>query len=305
MSDFVRRPEFARNFGFWSEEEQRAMGERVVAIAGCGGDGHDLGIAIAMMAGPKEIRIADPEVFEPENSNRVAWADSSTYGRMKVDVMAETIGRLRPQTEVKVWQEGVTAENAAEFVAGADIVLDESELTHLEIGTSVAREARKNNIPNLLVMNIGFAAIATSFDPQGHYTFERMMGVRDDMPLDEVAQVPVDFSRCLPYLPGYGDLVTLESVQNGASLPSIVQGVKVASALGSTEAFLHLTKDVKNHRPKPTYAPTWRYMDSLTGKSGVIRHGRLNYWVRAANMAARSKLGLNPKASYSTSDRES
>lgn len=304
MSESRSHPEFSRNYGFWSKSEQEAMSEKVVAIAGCGGDGHDLGIAIAMMSGPKEIRIADPEVFEPENSNRVAWADETTYGRMKVDVMAETIAKLRPQTQVKIWREGVTAENAEEFVGGADIVLDESELTHLEIGTAVAREARKNGIPNLLVMNIGFAAIATSFDPHARYTFERMMGVSDDMPLDEVADVPVDFSRCLPYIPSYGDLTTLRAVEQGASLPSVVQGVKVASAIGSTEAFLHMTREVGNRRPSPTFAPRWRYMDALTGDSGVIRHGRLNYAVRAANMAVRSKLGLNPRASYSAFDRE-
>lgn len=299
----ITRPEFQRNFGFWNEAEQSALSDSVIAIAGCGGDGHDLARAIAMMAGPKEIRIADPEVFEPENSNRVAWADESTYGRLKVDVLEEGINNIRPQTKVISYKEGVTADNVEEFVRGADLVLDESELTYLHIGTSLSREARKNNIPSLLVMNIGFAAIATSFNPHSSYDFEKMMGIPKGMPLDEVKDMQVDFSRCLPYLPNYGDLTTLKAVQQGASLPSLVQGVKVASALGSTETFLHLTSTVGNRRRKPTYAPKWRYMDAMNGEAGVIKHPRLSYYGRAIVMAARNYAQLNPQASYDDAAR--
>lgn len=299
----VFKPEYQRNFGFWNEAEQSAMSDSVIAIAGCGGDGHDLARSIAMMAGPKEIRIADPEVFEPENSNRVAWADSTTYQRLKVDVLEEGINNIRPDTKVVSYKEGVTTDNVEEFVRGADLVLDESELTYLEIGTAIAREARKNHIPNLIVMNIGFAAVATSFDSGAKYNFEKMMGIPKDMPLDEVKDFEIDFSRALPYIPNYGDMKSLVAVQNDVSLPSIVQGVKIASGLGSTEAFLHLTSHVKNKRRKPTFAPKWRYIDAMNDKSGVISHPRLNYYGRAAVMAARNSMGLNPRASYDDAAR--
>lgn len=299
----VNRPEYQRNFGFWNEQEQSAMSDSVIAIAGCGGDGHDLARSIAMMAGPKEIRIADPEVFEPENSNRVSWADTTTYGRSKVDVLEEGINAIRPDTKVVSYTDGVTLDNVEEFVQGADLVLDESELTYLNIGTAISRETRKHNVPTLVVMNIGFAAIATSFDPARKYDFEKMMGVPKGMPLDEVKELEVDFSRCLPYIPAYGDLATLKAVQNGASLPSIVQGVKAAAALGSTEAFLHLTSSINNRRRSPTFAPQWRYMDAMNAEGGVIRHPRLNYYGRAILMAARSAARLNPETSYDDAAR--
>jgi tRNA threonylcarbamoyladenosine dehydratase len=300
----INRPEHQRNFGFWNEAEQEKLGDSVIAIAGSGGDGHDLTRAIVMMASPKEVRIADPETFTPENSNRVAWADTTTYGRLKVDVMEEGIRAMRPDTNVVVYKEGVTTDNVEEFVKGADLVLDESELTYLHVGTALSREARKNNIPNLLVMNIGFAAIATSFDPNARYTFERMMGIPQGMPLDEVADLEVDFSRCLPYVPSYGDISTLRAVEEGAPLPSVVQGVKIASALGSTEAFLHLTSEVHNRRRKPTFAPKWRYMDAMNGQSGVIHHPRANYYGRVALAALRSGLNMNPETSYTLTDRQ-
>lgn len=302
--EILTRPEYQRNFGFWSEDEQLAMAGKVVAIAGAGGDGHDLARSIVMMAGPKEIRIADPEVFEPENSNRVSWADTSTYGRKKVDVLEEGIRNIRPDTKIVSFDEGVTIDNVEDFVGGADIVLDESELTYLHIGTALSREARKNNIPTLLVMNIGFAAVATSFNPESKYDFEKMMNIPRGMPLDEVAEMEIDFSRCLPYVPNYGDLSTLRAVRDGAPLPSVVQGVKVAAALGSTEAFLHLTSEVKNKRRKPTFAPKWRYADVMNGKSGIINHPRASYYEKVAIGALRSLGGRNPETSYKREIRD-
>lgn len=289
--------EFARNYGFWNRNEQDAVSDATIALGGAGGDGYQLGLKLAMM-GVRNFRLADPEVFELENSNRVPGAVSSNMGRNKAEVLAENILDMRPDANITIYTEGVTVDNVEEFVHGATMTIDETELTYPHIGTAIAREARKNNIPNLFVMNIGFAAVATSFAPNSKYTFERMMGFSDNMPLDEVAEVQVDFSRCLPYIPEYGDMDTLLAVQNGAKLPSISQGVDMASAIGSTEAFLHLAGSQGNHRRKPTWAPRFRYMDAYTGRSGTVRNAQLGYYAGALVMAARSKLGLNPRGDY-------
>ena len=130
------------------------------------------------------------------------------------------------------------------------------------------------------------------------------MGIPKDMPLDKVSKMKVDFSRCLPYVPKYGDINTLLAVQDGASLPSISQGVDVASAIGTTEAFLHLTADVDNHRKQPTWAPKFRYMDSYSGQSGTIKAPRLSYYAGILKVLGRNKIGLNPLGSYSKKNRE-
>lgn len=293
-----KRPEFARNYGFWNIQEQIALSDATVALGGAGGDGFQLGLKLAMM-GVSRFSIADPEVFDIENSNRVLGATAANLSRNKAEVLAEMIhGLPGEKRHVEVFTEGVTVDNIAEFMHGADLLIDETELTYPHIGTALAREARKNGIPNLFVMNIGFAAVATSFDPNSKYTFERMMGLPGDAPLDEIAQMEVDFSRCLPYIPEYGDLDTLLAVQNGASLPSISPGVDAASAIGSTEAFLHLTGKVGNKRKKPTFAPKFRYMDAYNGRSGTVRSARLGYYAGALVMAARSRLNMNPRADY-------
>lgn len=298
----INSPENARNYGFWNEAEQQALIDAHVAIAGVGGDGFQLGQKLAQM-GVQHFSIADPEVFEPENTNRVPGSTISTYGRNKAEVFEEKIKDINPDATVRVFTEGVLPENIEEFMYGADLILDESELTRLEIGTLIARQAVKQGIPDLLVMNIGFAAQATSFHPLGKKTFEDIMGIPRGMPLDEIADVEVDLSRCVPYIPKYSDLRTLKAVQEGASLPSIAQGVDIASALGSSQAFLHLTRKAGNRRPEPVWAPRFRYMDALDGTSGETRFPRFSHYRSLAHAALRQCLGQNSDASYSAEDR--
>lgn len=298
----LHHPAFHRNYGFFNEQEQRALHESTVAIAGTGGDGFQLGYKLAMM-GVGTLRVADPEVFEQENANRVFGATMPHIGKNKATVFREMVSQLPSPPKVVVYKEGVTVENVAEFVRGADLVLDESELTYPQIGTMLAREARKAGIPELLVMNIGFAGVATSFKPQGGMTFEQMLGIPSDMALEEISEKDISIDRFLAYLPTYGDLATLHEVQKGAPLPSISPGVDMASAVGSTEVFLHLTSRLRNHRRSPIWAPRFRYMDAYTNKSGIIRFPRLSYYSKGIHMTVRSKFGVNPMAEYRESDR--
>ena len=294
---------FKRNYGFFNEAEQQKIIESTVAIAGVGGDGFQLGEKLARIGVTKFI-VADPEVFEVENINRVSGAKHSTLGKNKAEVFRDSVMDIQPEATVDIFTDGVNPDNVNEIVSRADLILDESELTKLELGTMIARHARENNKPVLVVLNIGFAAISTSFDPNGRMTFEKVMGIPKGMPLDEVAELQVDFSRCLPYIPKYGDINSLISAQNGAPLPSISQGVDVASALGSTEAFLHLTSGIDNNRRKPTFAPNWRYMDAYSGDSGTIRSARIAHYMGIFALLGRMKLDLNPLASYKEEDRK-
>ncbi|MGB4420594.1 MAG: ThiF family adenylyltransferase [Candidatus Saccharimonadales bacterium] len=301
----INKREYDRNYGFWNEKEQDILNKSKVAIAGVGGDGFQLGYKLAMM-GVGSFSIADPEIFEEENSNRVMGATSSHLGRNKAEVFRDMVADMRPETTVDIYTEGISEDNLTDFTRNANLVIDETELTKLELGTMLAREARRKAIPDLLVMNIGFAAIATSFKPYYYRgkTFEDIMGIPKDAPLDEVADMEVDFSRCLPYVPRYGDLETLKAVKKGADLPSISPGVDVASAIGSTEAFLHLVSDSNNKRRKPVWAPNFRYMDSYNGESGTIRTPRLSYYLGMVAAISSSVMNLSPSASYDEKSRK-
>ena len=293
-------PEFNRNYGFWNEDEQRLLMSSRVAIGGVGGDGYQLGLKLARM-GVSAFNVADPEVFERENANRVPGATNSTYGRLKASVFADEVHDINPDADVEIFTDGVTPENADDFVHNADLVFDETELTYLAVGTALARAARKHDIPDVMVMNIGFAAQITSFNPRSRYTFEKFMGIPKEMPLDEVSEMTVDLARCVPYIPSYGDIDTLRSVEGGASLPSIAQGVDIASAIGASQGLLHLVKG-KNNRREPVWAPRIAYIDAYNLSSGITRFPRSSHYRHLALMAVRGAMGKNPKASYSEDD---
>lgn len=306
MTRSLATPEFSRNYGFWSEDEQRALVESCVAIAGVGGDGFQLGLKLARM-GVARFRIADPEVFELENINRVEGATHSSCGRPKAEVFRERVLDINPDAEITTFLDGVTPENIEDFMLGASLVLDESELTRPEIGSLIARRARLQGIPDLLVMNVGFAAQVTSFAPGSAWTFERFMGFASDAPLEAIADGGVDFARCLPYVPAYTDLRSLRAVMGEAGeppapLPSISAGVDLASAIGSTQAFLHLTARVSRRRRSPVWAPRLAYTDAYRLRTRIVRAGKLTHMRHLMVAAARQTLGLNPLASYTRGD---
>lgn len=290
-------PANKRNFGFWNEAEQAALSHSTVAVAGAGGDGYQLSLKLAMM-GVGRLKVADPEDFEPENSNRVLGATVSGCGRNKAEVLREHIAGLPRDVKVDVYTDGVTEDNIEDFMQGADLIIDESELRYPRIGAMIARQALKLEIPQLEVMNIGFAGVATSYHPSGKNGFHEAMGIPIDASLDEVAEMEIDYSRLIPYIPGYGDYETLRAVIDGAPLPSISQGVDIASGIGSTEAFLHLTSRAGNKRRSPTWSPRYRYYDAYTNKSGTIRYPVASYYVGALSAYIRTRSGLNPRASY-------
>lgn len=307
MPRSFRSPEFSRNYGFWSEDEQRALIASTVAIGGVGGGGFQFGLKLARM-GVSGFNIADPEVFEPQNTNRVEGASSSTYGRNKAEVFRDRVLDINPEARVTVFTSGVTPDSIDDFLAGADLVIDESESTQPEIGVLIARAARARRIPDLMAMNVGFAAQVTSFAPTGPWTFERFMGLDDRTPLDEIAGRSMDFARSLPYVPPYSDLRALAAVRkidgSGASvsLPSLAIGIDLLSSIGSAQAFLHLTRGVSVRRPSPVWAPRMAYMDAYRFRARVLRAGRGSHLRHLVVAAARQRLGRNPLAAYTVAD---
>src|SRR5579885_835850 len=139
-------PEVERNLGFFTEEEQMRLGTAVVAIAGAGGDGGELALSLARLgfgAQGGEIRLADPDTFERENINRQSCCTTKTVGVNKAVAVADYIREINPDIKVTTYTEGITRENAEDFVAGSNLLIDETEFTMHAIGVALARTARQ------------------------------------------------------------------------------------------------------------------------------------------------------------------
>lgn len=290
-------PRFERSLGLWHIDEQMAFGGATIALAGAGGDGGRLAEMLAQ-AGVGEIRLADPDPFEIENCNRQAFCDDDSIGRNKAEVVAERIQRINPDLKVAVYNEGVKPDNIKRFVEGADVVIDETEYTLHALGVMIAREARQAGAYNVMAMNVGFAGTVTGFTPGGP-TFESMLGIPEDMSLDEVVQQDVDLGRWLPYLPPYVDLKMFEKVASGQkSAPTVQVGVGMAASIATVETQLAIVKGLGNNRRAPVEFPTVRFMDAMTGESEFIHDPVASFERRLAEVVDQNAQGLVPQVSY-------
>ena len=289
--------QFNRNLGFMNYEELIHLSGASVAIAGVGGDGGELAITLAQM-GVGNFRLADPEVFEVGNLNRQAGASYKTLGRNKADVIAEQIKDINPYAQVAIYTEGVNEDNISEFIAGSNLVIDETEFTTPEIGTMIAREARGNNLPVLMAMNVGFGSYVTSFSPDG-VSFEKYLGLSEKMTLEEIKNTEVPIYRWVPHVPSYSDMNIFAKVASGSvSTPSVAPGVKMAAADASVQAMAHLLKDITPQRESwIRYAPKGRSFDAIDGVHNV-RSPRLHFGRTALKALMRTHLKINPPAGY-------
>lgn len=260
----------SRNLGFISGSEQAILRHSHVAIAGAGGDGGMLAIQLARL-GIGAITLADPESFELENLNRQAEASMDSLGRNKAEVVAEAVRKIAPDAKVRVFRDGVLPSNVDDFFERADLLLDETEITTPDVAIMLAQHARKLAIPNMTVLNIGFAGLATSFEPDGT-TLEEILGV--DQPGE-----PVDLSSWLPYIPPYVSLSTLEGFASGdRPAPTVAIGVGIAASIGATQALLHLVhrKGVSN-RPQPVVAKDALVIDAMTARVSRLKMTRWSH----------------------------
>lgn len=309
----LQSPELFRNMGFWNETTQKALLDTELVIAGTGGTGNAVGMKAARI-GIQRFKIADPEVFDDVNSNRVMGARTDTIGRNKAEVLKEDILAINPDAEVVVYPDGINIDNVEEFLRTADIALNGLELTRPELGTMLAREARSRlasrgkvnaPVPIIDVEYVGHAGQGTVFDGASKYTFERIMGIAggESAPLDEVADQTIDPSRYLAYLPPYGDLKTLEAIRDGSPLPSNMIGAGVAADIAVAEILKLARKRVGEPGLSPTYAPRFRWYDAYTGQNGVTRYPRISYSRHVARVVLRNLRRVHEEASYTLEER--
>ena len=177
------------------------------------------------------------------------------------------------------------------------MVIDETEFTKHVLAVMLARTARSHDTPNLTAMNIGFGALVTTFHPSGK-TVEKILGLDENAPLDEIAEQEVALSRWLPYIPDYADLKAFAVVSKGEKpAPSIYPGVSMASAIATTQSMLNIVGK-SNRRHAPIYAPRALVMDGMTYDSKITTFSRRNHYRHLSKVLLRNVLKLNPQTSY-------
>lgn len=151
--DLYFRLRTARNLNVISKTEQGAYRKLIVGVAGLS-VGSAVVTSLVMSGGPRRIKIADFDVIETTNLNRLRGT-LLDIGSPKIEIAAKNVWELDPFTDLDLYQMGITAENITEFLASPklNVFIDEMEAINFKILSRII--AREQKIPVLMATDNG------------------------------------------------------------------------------------------------------------------------------------------------------
>ena len=102
---------------------QQKLKAASVLIVGAGGLGAPAALYLAA-AGVGSLTLVDADTVSLSNLQRQVIFLTNDIGRSKVETAAQRLGALNPEIEIEAIDEKITEANAAELIAGHDLVLD-------------------------------------------------------------------------------------------------------------------------------------------------------------------------------------
>jgi molybdopterin/thiamine biosynthesis adenylyltransferase len=164
-----------RNIGWISKEEQKALKNSSVAIAGCGGMGGHVAMNLVRL-GVGKIIIADPEDFDYSNLNRQLGAKITTIDSNKALATATEMRQVSDDVEILIFPQGVNEETISLFLKEADLVCDLVEFYALEPRLLLHQFASKNDIEIFTCDTVGHATNLFFFNSES-WTLEKCLGL--------------------------------------------------------------------------------------------------------------------------------
>jgi molybdopterin/thiamine biosynthesis adenylyltransferase len=116
---------------------QQALKAARVLIVGAGGLGAPAALYLAA-AGSGRLRIIDPDAVELSNLQRQVLFETEDVGVAKVEAASRRLTALNPNIEVEPVRVRLSAENAAEMVAGCQLVLDGTDNFETRLAVNAA-----------------------------------------------------------------------------------------------------------------------------------------------------------------------
>lgn len=227
-----------RNSGYIDAEVQaRVRGTRLL-MAGCG-----LGSVVAEAAlrtGFEQFTLIDGDTVAAHNLNRQAFV-AQDLGTPKVEALARRLGAIHPQAGVRTHARYLSAADADELVAGADLVVDTIDFLDLPAIVALHDAAARRGIPVFSAFSCGWGALAGCFAPGG-VSLRELFGLprEDAAKASMVAAFQQSFARLAAQLPPEFVAVThrsLAGMSDGTPCPApqLAVGAWSAAALLVTQ----------------------------------------------------------------------
>lgn len=116
--------------------QQRLKAARVL-IVGAGGVGGPASLYLAA-AGVGTIGLIDPDTVALSNLQRQILFTGDDIDRLKVEASADRLTALNPHVRIETHAQALTPANAAELIAGHDVVLDGTDDFHVRFAVNAA-----------------------------------------------------------------------------------------------------------------------------------------------------------------------
>lgn len=162
--DYTRA--FSRNIGWVTLAEQDRLRTARVAIAGLGGVGGAHLLTLSRL-GLAHFNIADFDDFDVHNMNRQAGAFMPFMGQPKINTVAKLAQDINPETDLRLFPQGVTPENVDEFLKDVDVYVDGLDFFALPARRMAFAKCREKGIPALTAAPLGMGVAFLYFSPTG------------------------------------------------------------------------------------------------------------------------------------------
>ncbi len=157
---------FSRNIGWVTAAEQEKLRQARIAIAGLGGVGGAHLLTLSRL-GLAHFNIADFDDFDVHNMNRQAGAFMPFMGQPKIDTVARLAHDINPETDLRLFPQGVTPENVDDFLKDVDVYVDGLDFFALPARRMVFAKCREKGIPALTAAPLGMGVAFLYFSPTG------------------------------------------------------------------------------------------------------------------------------------------
>jgi molybdopterin/thiamine biosynthesis adenylyltransferase len=258
MTDrFSYNEAFARNIGWVTPAEQARLRTKRIAIAGMGGVG---GVHLLTLArlGVGAFHIADFDRFDIANFNRQVGATMSTLDQPKAEVLAAMARDINPEIDIRIFPQGVTQENMADFFDGVDLYVDGLDFFAFAARQATFAACARLGIPATTAAPLGMGAAVLNFLP-GQMTFEEYFGWGDKSDDEKALRFLVGLAPAALHA---GYLVDPSAInlkeQRG---PSTIMGCQLCAGVAATEALKILLR-----RGEVLAAPRGFHFDAFRNK---------------------------------------
>jgi len=147
-ADFIK-VRTARNKNKITAEEQELLAGKKIGVIGLS-VGQTVALSLAMERSFGELRIADFDILELSNLNRIRTSVCNIGGK-KVNIVAREIAEIDPYLKVTVYEEGITAANMHDFFTDGgnlDLLIEECDSLPIKITSRIL--AKSLGIPVLM-----------------------------------------------------------------------------------------------------------------------------------------------------------